>query len=370
MPCARTGTTRPTGSGRRQLQSLFTLLAATSIALTWVGCGSPLSPPLGSQQAGLNATSDATFGAGHGVIYVADSAQNLRGPRRVAEFATSAGGDVAPLRTIQGPKSDLEGPSFVALDGTGALYVVNYNLLRPTTIPVIAVFAPGASGNVAPIRKIWLSPAQSSPPRPFIAVDPTGYLYVANETRQAIDIYAPDVSGTPSPVRSIVGHRTQIVNLFAVNVDPQGNIIATGYVNNGINTARVLVFPPGAHGNVAPAREIRGQNTQLYGPGQCAVDAAGNLYVSDNENTFGRILVYAPGANGDVAPTRVIYPDRPGFIDGIALSGNEIFASEVYFPKRRIDVYPSNANGKTKPLRTISGDETLLLPFLGSVAVQ
>jgi hypothetical protein len=356
---------------RHLLHAFFGLLGAVSIVLIWAGCESGLSAPPLAGTAALNARlHDANSSSGHAVIYVADSAQNLRGPRRVAEFDVGANGDVSPLRVIEGPKADLEGPSFVALDGTGNLYVVNYNLLRPAIVPVIAVFAPGASGDTPPIRKIWLSATQSSPPRPFIALNHAGSLYVADETRQAIDIYAPDANGTPSPVRSISGPRTQIKNLFAVNLDSKGNIIATGFVINRLNTPRVLVFRPDANGNVAPSREIRGLNTQLYGPGQCAVDAAGNLYVSDNTNTFGHILVFAPGANGNVAPIRVIYPEHPAFIDGIALHGSEIFASEVYFPKRRIDVYPSNANGKTKPLRTISGDETKLLTFLGSIAVQ
>jgi hypothetical protein len=67
---------------------------------------------------------------------------------------------------------------------------------------------------------------------------------------------------------------------------------------------------------------------------------------------------------------RVIYPNHPAFIDGIALRGNELCASQVYFSKRSLDVYPATASGKTKPLRTIAGDETKLLPFLGSIAVQ
>ena len=356
---------------RQPLSALFGVLGTASVVLAWTGCESSFSAQPRQQPAAARELSPGTtFESSHAVIYVADSAQKLRGPRRVAEFAAEARGDVPPLRTIEGPQTRLEGPTFVALDGKGTLYVVNYNFLRPKIVPVIAVFAPEASGDAPPIRKIWLSSMQSSPPRPFIAVDPAGYIYVANEARQAIDIYAPDANGTPPPVRSIIGPRTRIKNLFAVGVDPSGNIIVTGYVNNTVNSARVLVFPPNAKGNVAPSRVIMGSNTQLYGPGECAVDAAGNLYVSDNQNTSGRILVFAPGANGNVSPIRIITPENATFVNGIALHGNEIFASEMYFPKRSIDVYPSNANGTTKPLRTIAGDETKLLTFLGSIAVH
>lgn len=305
------------------------------------------------------------------LVYVADSAQVVHTGRRIAAFGIDANGDVPPALTIEGPHTRLEAPSFVAIDGAGELFVVNYNVLQPAIYPDVAVFAKGAGGDAKPIRELWLAPAsRSAPPRPFIAVDPAGYLYSANEQTQSIDVYAPNAVGTPAPVHSIRGPHTRISNLFGVTIDPQGNIVATGYVTNKVGTARVLVFPPGAKGDVPPAREIRGVATQLYGPGQCAVDGAGYLYVSDNTNMSGRILVFAPGASGDVAPVRAIYPEQPSFIDGIALHGSEIVTSQVYTPARSIDVYPASANGRTRPLRTIQGPRTQLQKFLGTIAIE
>ena len=305
------------------------------------------------------------------VIYVADAGRLVRGARKVTEYDASADGNAAPIRTIEGPHTRLQAPAFVAVDGSGQLYVVNYNFFRSHTFPDVAVFAPGANGDATPVRKIWLGPSSPSGPlRPFIAADATGYLYVANERKLSIDVYAPDAHGTPLPVRSIHGPHTHILNLFGVSVDSQGDIIATGYIVNHLDTPRVLVFRPNANGNVAPAREIRGLKTQLFGPGQAAVDAAGDLYVNDNVDTFGRVLVFAPGANGNVAPIRIIYPENPTFIDGIALNGNELFASQVYTPARSLAVYPADANGVTQPLRTIAGSRTMLSKNLGTIAVH
>jgi len=145
---------------RQPLSALFGVLGTASAVLTWAGCESSFSAQPREQPAAARQPSPgSTFESSH-VIYVADSAQKLRGPRRVAEFATKARGDVPPLRTIEGPQTRLEGPTFVALDGKGTLYVVNYNFLQPKIVPVIAVFAPEASGDAPPIRKIWLSSMQ------------------------------------------------------------------------------------------------------------------------------------------------------------------------------------------------------------------
>jgi 6-phosphogluconolactonase (cycloisomerase 2 family) len=285
----------------------------------------------------------------------------VRGVARITEYDVNANGDVPPVRLIQGKHTELEAPSFVAVDGQGYIYVCDYNVLRPKVHPDILVFAPDANGDAKPVRGIHLSgsiPGVSQ--RPFITVDSAGYLYVANENNQEIDVYAPGAKGTPTPVRIIRGHKTQIKFLWAVSIDPQGNLVVTGVIGSRFDQPRILVFPPNAHGNVAPIREIRGTNTQMFLPTQVVFDAAGNLYVNDNTDHYGRILVFAPGASGDVAPTRIIYPPKPTFIDGLAILGNELFSAEVYTPKRRIRVYPSDANGITQPLRTIVGPDTEL----------
>jgi len=64
------------------------------------------------------------------------------------------------------------------------------------------------------------------------------------------------------------------------------------------------VYPPGASGNVAPARTISGINTGLNSPAGIALDSAGNLYVTNNSGNS--ITVFAPGATGNVAPARTI----------------------------------------------------------------
>jgi DNA-binding beta-propeller fold protein YncE len=72
----------------------------------------------------------------------------------VSEFAARAGGDVAPLRTIEGSATGFTGKiaSGLAVDPvTGDLYVMVEGP-RFAAAGAVEVFAPGASGNAAPLR--------------------------------------------------------------------------------------------------------------------------------------------------------------------------------------------------------------------------
>jgi hypothetical protein len=68
-------------------------------------------------------------------------------------FAPGANGNVAPLRAIGGPRTGLSGAGGVALDPVGELYASN-TFDFSASGSSITVYAPGASGNVAPLRTI------------------------------------------------------------------------------------------------------------------------------------------------------------------------------------------------------------------------
>src|SRR2546427_2439118 len=115
-------------------------------------------------------------------------------------------------------------------------------------------------------------------------------LYVANNNN--ILVFVPGASGNVAPVRTLPSTaNTQIYVPNAVALDSAGYIYVAG--NNGI-----LVFPPGASGNWFPARTISGTSTGLNGAFSVALDSADNLFVT-NRNT-NSILVFPPGANGNV----------------------------------------------------------------------
>lgn len=66
----------------------------------------------------------------------------------ITEYPTSAVNDASPTAVISGPLTGLKNPQTMAEDNAGNLYVSDF------VANAIFVFAPGANGNVAPIRTI------------------------------------------------------------------------------------------------------------------------------------------------------------------------------------------------------------------------
>jgi len=77
-------------------------------------------------------------------------------------YAPGANGDVAPIRTITGSNTGLSAPQYDAVDSSGRLYVTNDG----SSLGTITIYAAGANGNVAPIATIGGANRASSMPIP------------------------------------------------------------------------------------------------------------------------------------------------------------------------------------------------------------
>lgn len=80
---------------------------------------------------------------------------------------------------------------------------------------------------------------------------------------------------------------------------------------NTVGGGNVAVYTFGSTANALPARAISGGLTGLATPVSLVLDSSGNLYVLDNgvwtsTVPHPQILVFGPGANGNVAPIRTI----------------------------------------------------------------
>jgi hypothetical protein len=129
----------------------------------------------------------------------------------VAVFAAGSGGNVAPTRIIQGNRTELAEPVQVALDSSLNMYVVNH------AGKSVTVYAAGANGNVAPIRTITGDRTRLN--YPFgVAVAADGEVYVANTFTQkfqeapknkgSVTVYAAGANGNKAPIRKIQGRDT------------------------------------------------------------------------------------------------------------------------------------------------------------------
>ena len=119
-------------------------------------------------------------------------------PPSITVYPLDAGGNTAPLRVIQGPQTQLNWPTAIAVDVEhGELFVAN------DTGHSITVYSASASGNAAPIRVIK-GPTS-------LVKNPTGVAYdarneelwVANMGNHSATVYRRTASGDAAPLRVI-----------------------------------------------------------------------------------------------------------------------------------------------------------------------
>jgi DNA-binding beta-propeller fold protein YncE len=251
-----------------------------------------------------------------GYAYVAGSNPNSSSaPYEIEEFAPPLTGDKAPVATIVGDKTQLEGTA-LAITEQGTLYVANEYV---SGSGYISIFAPGATGNVEPYGTIYGSKTELAQPV-AVALGATGKIYVANlgdTSSPTVTVYATNAKGNVAPLERFAAPQ----NPTAIAVDKSGTVyVASSYAGG------VYVYAAGA---TSPKAEIGGSllgtKYQLE-PFALAVDENGNLYVSNDAPTAyssaaSQVLVYAPGAGNSTKPVAVIAGGKTGLSDakGIAV---------------------------------------------------
>jgi hypothetical protein len=156
---------------------------------------------------------------------------------------------------------------------------------------------------------------------PFISVDATGKVYSADFFSNSVTSYAAGSTGDVTPIQDITGPATHLVNPSAVGVDANGEIFVLDSNQPNSFGFNVLVFAPGATGNVAPIREIKGKTTLLLHSRSIAVSSDGWVFVANARfQGYGLITAFAPGATGDVAPTHIIKGSAKSFIFPVSVA--------------------------------------------------
>ena len=282
-------------------------------------------------------------------LYVADPIyKGSTNKPRITVYAQGASGDVKPIQEIIGSNTGLSYPIAVAVDKSGEIYAVNYTgeVSGSGHLGSITIYAPGATGNVSPIATIAGQRTALSGPQ-GIAIDPVnGEIYVSNQPigsdpaigsleEGSILIYPPGAKGNIAPLAKIHGSNTELGAPFGLTFDGAGNLYVASVVS-GSETDSVAVFAAGSSGNVAPTRFIQCSRTELAEPIQVALDSSLNMYVVNHvgENHVGEsVTVYAAGANGNVAPIRRITGDRTklNYPFGVAVAGDgDVYVANTF----------------------------------------
>jgi len=197
---------------------------------------------------------------------------------RISAFARLANGNVAPDRIIEGQDTKLSRTMHgIAYDD------VHDEILIPVALSgAVLVFRGGATGQEAPLRVIQGQRTQLVRPH-TIAVDPVNNeIIVGDPSNRSVTIFAREANGDVAPVRMIRGPRTNVHTVVGVGVDPTRGLIFAASRSIGEVDSGILMFKRTDNGNVEPTRKITGPRTGALGRfRQLAVDVErGRVYLA------------------------------------------------------------------------------------------
>jgi sugar lactone lactonase YvrE len=178
---------------------------------------------------GLDQPGDVAFDS-RGDMYVVNT--DWQGVGLVTVYGPEVNGNASPIRTITGPNTLLRRPIKLAVGPGDTLHVLNaFRWWKYGTENVtVTVYAPGVAGDVEPVRSIIVNAGRRSAGGRLglewpegIAVDERGTVYLANYwPGNAVAVYAPGAEGDVAPTRLIQGGRTGLAGPVAVALDGQG----------------------------------------------------------------------------------------------------------------------------------------------------
>ena len=144
-----------------------------------------------------------TMGTGGGGQKTWSVSRQVRGsgkfvPPSITVHTLDAEGDTPPLRTIEGPNTQLNWPTGIAFDPKrGELFVAN------DAGDAVLVFSATASGNVAPVRILKGSKTLIKNPTGITVDSQNDELWVSNYGNHTATAYKTTAAGDAPPVRVI-----------------------------------------------------------------------------------------------------------------------------------------------------------------------
>jgi hypothetical protein len=125
-----------------------------------------------------------------------------------------------PTAVISGPATGLRTPYDVALDATGKIYVAD-STGGSSGSGAIDVFAANPSGFIAPAPLASITGSSTALNGPgFLILDAAGKIYVTDAAAQSIFVYAANPSGTlnEAPLATITGNTTGLLAPYGIYV--------------------------------------------------------------------------------------------------------------------------------------------------------
>jgi DNA-binding beta-propeller fold protein YncE len=210
-------------------------------------------------------------------------------------FKGGANGQEAPIRIIQGPNTQLNGPQRLDID------TVHREIFVPGGGGVL-VYPLDGNGDVPPKRVLRGPDVQAGG---SIAVDPINNLMALPGRNRSIAIYDRTASGNTKPLRVIQGPNTQIDRINQMQIYPESRLVMIAMPGQQglMEPPRVFVgiWSLDDEGDVPPKFTINGDATRLRKPFAIALNPEQKeIYVTDMRLngvlTFSVPEVFAPVA--------------------------------------------------------------------------
>jgi hypothetical protein len=192
-------------------------------------------------------------------------------------FRGGANGQEAPIRTIQGPKTELDSPERLDID------TVHREIFIPDGNQVL-VFPLDGNGDVAPIRAIRGPDTQLA--GQSLAVDPLNNLIAVTGRDRSLLIFDRTANGNVKPLRIIRGANTQIDRINQMAIYPPARLIVAAMPGRqgDVEPPRVFVgmWSLDDDGDIPPKWTINGDRTTLRKPFAVALNPDHKeIYVTD-----------------------------------------------------------------------------------------
>jgi hypothetical protein len=220
---------------------------------------------------------------------------------QIAAFARLANESNAPTRRIEGQRTNLAR----TMHGIGYDELHDEIVVPQAFAQAVLTFRGSANGEEAPIRVIQGSRTQLKAPD-RMAIDPVhNEIYIVEQGY--ILVFAREANGNVAPIRRLEGPDTGIAGFSFVAVDPVHDLLIHG------GGGRLRIFDRTANGNAKPKAIIGGPKSGFNGPnGAIAVHASTGMIIaasrvsgtagSQQLNNVGEVAVYSIHDKGDVPP--------------------------------------------------------------------